>query len=71
MGCDMNLDDIDDDDDIIKYMEQGGYTVYYKDSHLEKAVWHLSRGDLESAVLEIERNIPKLKGLGDLIRKRK
>jgi hypothetical protein len=26
------------DDEIIKYLEQGGYTVYYKDSHLEKAV---------------------------------
>lgn len=57
------------DDEIIKYMEQGGYVVSYKDSQLEDAIWHLSRGDLESTILEIERKIPKLKGLGDLIKK--
>lgn len=62
------LDDFSEDD-IIKHIEQGGYTVYYKDSHIEKAQWHISRGDLESAILEIERNISKLNGLYDLLKK--
>lgn len=58
-----------DDDAVVQYLEESGYTVSYKDTHLEKASWYISRGDLESAVLEIERNIPELKGLSDLIKK--
>ena len=57
------------DDSIIQYLEEAGYTVSYKNENLENATWYISRGDLESAVLEIERTIPELKGLADLVRK--
>ena len=63
-----SLDDFGDDS-IIQYLEEAGYTVSYKNENLEKAAWYISRGDLESAVLEIERTIPELKGLADLVRK--
>lgn len=58
-----------EDDEIIQYLEESGYTVSYKNQYLEKAAWYVSRGDLKSAVLEIERSIPELKGLADLVKK--
>lgn len=57
------------DDSIIQYLEEAGYTVSYNNKNVEKSAWYISRGDLESAVLEIERIIPELKGLADLVRK--
>jgi hypothetical protein len=65
---DVDLDEFDDEE-IIDYMECRGYTVTRDsaaDASFVDVVWNIQRGELKEALILLERQIPKLKGIASL-----
>jgi hypothetical protein len=65
---DVDLDEFDDEE-IIDYMECRGYIVTKDaaaDACFVDVAWHIQRGELKEALILLERQIPKLKGIASL-----
>lgn len=66
---DVDLDEFDDEE-IIDYMECRGYTVTKNpaaDASFVDVVWNIERGNLKEALIQLEREVPKLKGISGLV----
>jgi hypothetical protein len=65
---DVDIDEFDDEE-IIDYMECRGYTVT-RDSAADESfvdvVWNIERGNLKEALIQLEREVPELKGIASL-----
>lgn len=69
----VDVDDILDeleDDVLIDALEYRGFSVFDYDPAMDydttNIQWHVERGDLKEALLEIERTFPELKGIVNL-----
>jgi ectoine hydroxylase-related dioxygenase (phytanoyl-CoA dioxygenase family) len=68
VDVDIDLDDFDDEE-IIDYMECRGYTVTKDaaaDASFVDVVWNIERGNLKEALIQLEREVPELKGIAAL-----
>lgn len=66
---DVDLDEFDDEE-IIYYMEFRGYTVTKDpaaDASFVDVVWNIERGNLKEALIQLEREVPELKGISGLV----
>lgn len=66
---DVDLDEFDDDD-LIEELENRGYTVTKNPTVEEDFVdveWYIERGNLKEALIHLERKMPDLKGISNLI----
>jgi hypothetical protein len=65
---DVELDEFDDEE-IIDYIENRGYTVTKDpaaDACFVDVVWNIERGNLKEALILLERELPALKGIARL-----
>ena len=65
---DVDLEDFDDDE-LVDELEDRGYTVTKDpavDTKLVNVFWHVQRGELKEALIHLEREFPKLKGISEL-----
>ena len=65
---DVELDEFDDEE-IIDYMICRGYTVTRDpaaDASFVDVVWNIERGNLKEALIQLEREVPELKGIAAL-----
>jgi hypothetical protein len=65
---DVDLDEFDDEE-IIDYMECRGYIVTKDpatDASFVDVAWHIQRGELKEALIQLERELPVLKGIATL-----
>ena len=65
---DVDIDEFDDEE-IIDYMKCRGYTVTRDpaaDASFVDVVWNIERGNLKEALIQLEREVPELKGIASL-----
>lgn len=58
-----------DDDIMVKHLENQGYTIHYKDSHMRNVFDYYARGDIIEALYELEMTYPELKGISNKVKK--
>lgn len=57
-----------DDDAIVEYLENQGYEIHYKDSHMRNVFDYYSRGDIIEALYQLEVVYPQLKGISNKVK---
>jgi hypothetical protein len=72
-GCEIEVNDFLDeleDDTLAEALKYRGAYVYWDDPTMDydttPVEWHVERGDLKEALIELERIFPTLKGIVNL-----